>query len=134
MEEPNAVGHAFNIANSRAVTQLEAVQALAEAAGKKPSIVRIPRDRIYQLGGHPMGPNLYFGVYLDIPPITMIVTKAQRVIGFKATPLPEGFKDTYRWYVRHQPKRPIDWAFEDKLLAIAQAHAAAAAAAAAAHA
>ncbi len=134
MDEPNAVGHAFNIANSRAVTQLEAVQAFAEAAAKKPNIVRIPRDRIYQLGGHPMGPNLYFGVYFDIPPITMIVTKAQRVIGFKATPLQQGLKDTYRWYLRHQPKRTTDYSFEDKLLAIGQAHAAAAASAAAAHA
>lgn len=134
MDEPAAVGHAFNIANSRAVTQLETVQALSEAAGKKPNIVRIPRERIYQLGGHPMGPNLYFGFYFDVPPITMIVTKAQRVIGFKPTPLAQGLKETYRWYLRHNQKRAIDYTFEDKLLAVAQAHAAAAAAAAAAHA
>ncbi len=126
VEEPAAVGHAFNIANSRAVTQLEVVHALAEAAGKKPEIVRVPRERIYQLGGHPMGPNLYFGYYFDIPPITMIVTKAQRVLGFKPTPLAQGMKETFRWYQRHAPKRPLDFSFEDRLLAAAQAQAAAA--------
>lgn len=133
MDEPNAVGHAFNIANSRAVTQLDVVQAFADAAGKKATIVRIPRERIYQLGGHPMGPKLYFGIYFDLPPVTMIVTKAQRVLSFKQTPLPQGLKETYRWYVRHQTKRQIDFSFEDRLLAAAQAHAAAAAAGATVH-
>lgn len=134
MTEPNAVGHAFNIANSRAMTQLEMVHALAEASSKKPNIVRIPRDRIYQLGGHPMGPNLYFGNFFDIPPITMIITKAQRVLGFKPTPLAQGLKETYRWYVRRCPKRQIDYSFEDRLLAAAQAQAAAASAGAGMHA
>jgi 2'-hydroxyisoflavone reductase len=128
MEEPNAVGHAFNIANSRAVTQAEAVAAFAEAAGKKPPIVRVPRERIHQLGGHPMGPQLYFGFYFDIPPITQIVTKAQRVLGFKPADFVATLKETYRWYMRHHVKRPIDYAFEDKLLAPAPVHAAAAAA------
>ncbi len=128
MVEPNAIGHAFNIANSRAMTQLEVVHAFAEACTKKPNIVRIPRERIYHMGGHPMGPNIYFGIYFDIPPITMIVTKAQRVLGFKPTPLAQGLKETYRWYVRHNQKRQIDYSFEDRLLAAAQAHAAAAAA------
>ena len=120
MEEPNAVGHAFNIANSRAVTQAEAVVAFAEAAGKKPNIVRVPRERIYQMGGHPMGPRLYFGYYLDVPPITMVVTKAQRVIGFRPTDLLSGLKETYRWYVRHHHRREIDYSFEDRLVNSAQ--------------
>src|SRR5208337_591329 len=34
IDEPGAVGHAFNLANSRAITQTEAVAAFAEAAGK----------------------------------------------------------------------------------------------------
>jgi nucleoside-diphosphate-sugar epimerase len=116
--------HAFNIANSRAITQADAVVAFADAAGKKPQIVRVPRERIYQLGGHPMGPQLYFGFYFDVPPITQIVTKAQRVLGFKGIDLAQGLKETYRWYQRHQPKREIDYAFEDKLLNHAAAHAA----------
>ncbi len=125
MEEPNAVGHAFNIANPRAITQAEAVQFLADAAGKKASVVRVPRERIHMLGGHPMGPNLYFGFYFDVPPITQIVTKAQRVLSFKATDLMTGLKETYRWYMRHGQRRHVDYAFEDRVLNGAQAHAAA---------
>jgi 2'-hydroxyisoflavone reductase len=124
MDEPNAVGHAFNIANSRAITQGEAVQAFADAAGKKPTFVRVPRERIHVLGGHAMGPNLYFGFYLDVPPITQIVTKAQRVLGFKATDLLSGLKETYRWYLRHQQRREIDYTFEDRIMSLVQAHAA----------
>ncbi len=124
MDEPNAVGHAFNIANSRAITQADAVQALADAAGKKPSVVRVPRERIYAMGGSPLGPNLYFGVYFDLPPITQIVTKAQRVLRFKATDLLTGLKETYRWYLRHQQRREIDYTFEERVLNCAQAQAA----------
>lgn len=116
IEEPNAAGHAFNIANSRAITQAEAVQAFADAAGKKPVITRVPRERIHQFGGHAMGPHLYFGFYFDLPPITQIVTKAQRVLGFKATDLASGLKETYRWYLRHHERRDIDYTFEDRVL------------------
>ncbi|MGE5570622.1 MAG: NAD-dependent epimerase/dehydratase family protein [Rhodospirillales bacterium] len=123
IEEPAAVGHAFNVANQRAITQAEAVAAFAAAAGKKPTIVRVPRDRIYALGGHPMGPQLYFGYYFDLPPITQIVTKAQRVLGLKPTDFLTGLKQTYRWYLRHQPKREIDYSYEEKLLGTVQAQA-----------
>lgn len=118
MEESSAVGHAFNIAQARAMTQIEVVRALAEAAGRKPELVRIPRERILQAGGNPMGPPLYFGVYFDMPPITEVISKAQRVLGFKPTPFAEGLKRTYRWYVRHRPRQPRDYSFEDRLLAM----------------
>ncbi len=124
MDEPNALGHAFNVANSRAITQAEAVQAFADAAGKKATVVRVPRERIYTMGGHPMGPNLYFGFYFDVPPITQIVTKAQRVLSFKATDLLTGLKETYRWYVRHQQRRELDYTFEDRVMSFVQVQAA----------
>jgi nucleoside-diphosphate-sugar epimerase len=133
VEEPNAVGHAFNIANPRAITQAEAVQALADAAGKKPPIVRLPRERIHQMGGHANGTNLYFGLYFDLPPITQIVTKAQRVLGFKPADFLTGLKETYRWYLRHHPRRQIDYSFEDRLLHCLQLQAGAGAGAGAAH-
>lgn len=126
MEEPGAAGHAFNIANSRAITQADAIQAFADAAGKKPAVLRVPRERIYHLGGHPMGPQLYFGLYFDLPPITQIVTKAQRVLGFHATDFLVGLKETYRWYLRHHAKRETDYSYEDRLLGLAQAQAQAA--------
>jgi 2'-hydroxyisoflavone reductase len=119
-EEPAAIGHAFNIANARPITQVEFVEMLGEAAGKKPELVRIPRARVLQQGGHPMGPNLYFGVYLDLPPITQVVTKAQRILAFHPTDFETGLKETYRWYLRHHEKNTSNYKFEDSLLIYAQ--------------
>jgi len=117
MEVPAAAGHAFNIANPRAITQADLLQALAEAAGKKPTVVRLPRDRIYQAGGRVMTPPYYFGAYFDLPPITMLIAKAQRMLGFKPTDFAEGLKQTYRWWSRHCPRQAMDYSFEDRLLA-----------------
>lgn len=121
MTEPNAVGHAFNIANSRPLTQAEVLDALSAAAGKETMVVRIPRERIHRAGGHPMGPQLYFGMYFDMPPITTVISKAQRVLKFKPTAFPEGLKETYRWYVRHHSRPEQDYTFENSLLQFAQA-------------
>jgi nucleoside-diphosphate-sugar epimerase len=117
MDHPSVVSHAFNIANSRPLTQTEVVLAFAEAAGKKVNIVRLPRERILRAGGHAMGPMLYFGEYFDVPPITQVITKAQRVLGFKPTEFARGLKETYRDYLRNHHRRHPDYAFEDALLA-----------------
>ncbi len=77
MEEPMAVGEAFNLANEHPITQAEVITAMAAAAGKKANIVRVPRERIAEAGGDPMGQPAYFGVYLDIPPITEVVVVGQ---------------------------------------------------------
>ncbi len=129
MEAPGAVGHAFNIANFRAITQAEAIGAFAEAASRRVNVVRLPRERIYLAGGHVLSPPYYFGVYFDMPPVTMIVTKAQRVLAFKPTDFAQGLKETYRWYLRHHQRGPIDYSFEDKLLNLSRTTVAAAAAA-----
>jgi len=63
-----------------------------------------------------MGPNLYFGFYFDVPPITQIVTKAQRVLAFKPADFLTGLKETYRWYLRHHERKEIDYSFEDRLM------------------
>ena len=115
--EPHTTGHAFNIANPRPITQFELVNLLGEVAGKHPEYVRIPRQRILQLGGHPLGPNLYFGVYFDMPPITQIINKAQRVLKLHPIDFAEGLRDTYKWYLRHHTKNPANYPFEDKLIA-----------------
>ncbi|MBM3727166.1 MAG: NAD-dependent epimerase/dehydratase family protein [Acidobacteria bacterium] len=121
LEEPNATGHAFNIANPRPVTQEELIQYLGTAAGKRVMTVSVPRKRIFQAGGHPMGPQLYFGVYFDMPAITQMVTKAQRVLGFRVTEFQTGLKETYRWYLRNHRKPKNDYAFEDSLMTVAAA-------------
>lgn len=119
MTLPESVGHAFNVANPRPLTQVETVDALAAACGKEPRFVRIPRDRILRAGGHPMGPKLYFGMYFDLPAITMVINKAQRMLKFKPIDFTSGLKETYRWYLRKRPFPPPDYTFEDSLIATA---------------
>lgn len=116
LEEPQAVGHAFNVANPRPVTQLEAVEAIARAAGHRPEFVFAPRCKILECGGQVVGTNLYFGEYFDLPPITMCTEKAQRMLSFRATGFDEGLRRTYAWYAA-QPQRRPDYCFEDRLLA-----------------
>jgi 2'-hydroxyisoflavone reductase len=117
MEEPAAAGHAFNVANARPLSQMEAVEAFAKACRKPVKFVRIPREYILRVGGHPMGPRLYFGMYFDMPPITQVTAKAQRVLKFKPTEFAAGLKETYRWYLRHNGFPKPDYSFEDALLA-----------------
>ncbi len=117
MEQRNAVGHGFNTANPKPVTQHELVIELARVAGvKHPQVVSIPRERIQRAGGEVAGEKLYFGYYFDLPAITQIITKAQRMLGFKPVDFAAGLKATYRDYLkrRHFP-RP-SFAFEDELL------------------
>jgi nucleoside-diphosphate-sugar epimerase len=117
IELRNAVGHAFNAANARAVTQHEVVLDLARAAGiKEPQIISIPRELIVRAGGEVIGTKLYFGSYFDVPAITQIITKAQRMLTFKPTDFETGLKVTYRDYLkRHAFPRP-DFTFEDQLI------------------
>jgi len=119
MDEPDAEGEAFNVANEKPMTQAEFLQAVVAASGKKGNIVRVPRERIAEAGGDPMGQPAYFGVYLDVTPITEVVVKAKRILGFQPTPFETGLKETYRWYLRNGKKSKIDYSFEDRLIEMA---------------
>jgi 2'-hydroxyisoflavone reductase len=123
MEVPNAAGEAFNIGDSRPLTQAEVVQALAAAGGKSAHLVRIPREAILHAGGNPMGDPSYFGVYFDLPPITEKIGKTARLLGVRPTPFEEGLKETWRWYLRHRNGRwpQPDFGFEDRLLSLLRA-------------
>src|SRR5216684_8451755 len=118
MEVEEAVGEAFNVANPKPLTQVEAVREIARAAGKKPELIRVPRERIAAAGGNPMGDPMYFGEYLDVSPITENVSKLQRVLGVKPVAFETGLKETHRWYLR-RPRRKLDFSFEDRLIAAA---------------
>ncbi|MBV9401870.1 MAG: NAD-dependent epimerase/dehydratase family protein [Bryobacterales bacterium] len=117
MEEPGAVGQAFNIANPRPISQIEAAEAFARAAKRPVKFVRIPREYILRAGGHPMGPKLYFGMYFDLPAITQVTAKAQRILKFKPTDFLTGLKETHRWYLRNNEFPAPDYTFEDSLIA-----------------
>ncbi|HCC56612.1 MAG TPA: NAD-dependent dehydratase, partial [Solibacterales bacterium] len=118
LTETNVIGHAFNIGNERPITQLELVQALARAGNKKPQIARVPRERIIESGGNPMGDPAYFGHYLDVPPITEAIGKVKRMLKLTPTPFDEGLKETYRWYLRNFKSPRLKSDFEDKLIAL----------------
>ncbi len=120
LTEPNAAGEAFNVGDDRPLTQAEVVDALASAAGKEAEIVRVPRDRILEAGGNPTSEPFYFGEYFDLPPITEVIGKVKRMLGFKATPFEAGLKQTYRWYLRNRDRGKPDYSFEDRLLADAR--------------
>jgi nucleoside-diphosphate-sugar epimerase len=115
IEVPEAAGEAFNIAHREPISQRGFVEALARTAGVTPRLVAVPRDRIRAEGGHPFVGNLYFGEYLDLPPITEIVEKAPRVLGVATTSFEEALRAGFAWY-REQPRRAVDYGFEDRLL------------------
>jgi 2'-hydroxyisoflavone reductase len=118
VDSRNAIGHAFNAANARALTQHEVVNELARAAGaKEPELISIPRERVLQAGGSPFGPKLYFGYYFDLPAITEVITKAQRMLAFRPTEFSVGLKTTYKAYLKLRSFPKPDFSFEDEIIA-----------------
>lgn len=116
IEVPEAAGQAFNIGHVEKTTQRTFVEALARVAGVAPRFVSVPRATIHAAGGQLMGGSIYFGEYLDLPPLSSVIEKAPRVLGVAPTPLDDALRQGYAWY-RSQPRRPVDYAFEDRLIA-----------------
>jgi len=116
IEVPDAAGAAFNIAHLEPLTQRTYVEVLARIAGEDPTFVSLPRTAIKKAGGDPFAGNLYYGQFLDIPPHTSIVEKVMRVLQLAPTPLEEALRASFAWY-QLQPRRQVDYSFEDRLLA-----------------
>jgi 2'-hydroxyisoflavone reductase len=119
VEEDVANGSAYNLGNSPPVTQVEFVQMLARAAGRDVELEYIPRDRIEAAGGGLIAPPFYFGIYLDVPPITMRAERVRDELGVELRPLEEGLRETFQWY-RTQNRPAPDFSWEDELLAAAR--------------
>ena len=120
MVEPRAEGEAFNIGDSKPLTQVEFVEKLAGVANADPTLVRIPRDAILAAGGNAMVEPYYFGEYLDVPPITENMGKTTRILKVKMTPFETGLKETWRWYVRNHKPRTAGFDFDDRLMGISR--------------
>ena len=114
-ESAAAIGRAYNLASDPAISQLEFVHLLARVAGRTAEVVHVPRERIEELGGGLMAPPLYFGAYLDVPPITVRAARVQDDLGLTLTPLELGLHEAHAWYVQQQRPRP-DYTWEDGLL------------------
>lgn len=119
LEVPEAAGEAFNVGHPGSLSQRAFVEALARVAGVAPALVSVPRELILAEGGNPFLGNLYFGEYLDLPPLTSVVEKVTRVLGVAPTPLEDALQRSYEWYLT-QPRRAVDYAFEDRVLARAR--------------
>jgi 2'-hydroxyisoflavone reductase len=115
IETPAAAGEAFNVAHVEHTTQRGFVEALARVAGVEPRFIDIPRNAILAAGGHPFMGNLYFGEFLDMPPHTSSIEKAAHLLDFAPTTLDTALRAGFEWY-SGQPRRPVDYAFEDRLL------------------
>lgn len=113
---PEAAGHAFNMAHVESLTQRSFVEALARTSGVTPQFISVPRAAIAAAGGQLVGDSIYFGDFLDLPPLTSVVEKAPRVLGVSPTPLDEALRKGFDWY-QTQPRRPVDYTFEDRLIA-----------------
>jgi len=111
-----ANAHAYNLGNTPPITQEGFVQLLARIAGRTARLVHVPRERIFAAGGQLMAPPLYFGAYLDLPPIGMRVERVRTELGLELTPLATGLQETYRWYEQQQRPTP-DYTWEDALIA-----------------
>jgi nucleoside-diphosphate-sugar epimerase len=114
-----AVGHAYNLASYPPITQIEFVQLLARIAQREVHVVHVPREQIERAGGQLFALPLYFGVYLDIPPITARVDRVRSELGLELTPLEEGLRETYGWYEQQRRPEP-DFSWEDRLLVAAR--------------
>lgn len=111
-----AIGQAYNLGNYPPITQRAFVQLLARVAGVEANVVHVPRAHLLEQGGSIMAPPNYFGVYLDIPPITANSARVTEQLGVTLTPLEEGLRETFAWY-RQQPRASRDYAWEDAVLA-----------------
>jgi nucleoside-diphosphate-sugar epimerase len=116
LENPAAVGRAFNVACVNPVTQAELVREFASAAGKQARIAYVPREIIERSGGNVFRDPLYFGEYYDVHSITEVVERVQRLLGVELTPFASGLRETYRWYVGRPPLRSADFSLDDKLV------------------
>jgi nucleoside-diphosphate-sugar epimerase len=114
IEVPGSAGQAFNIGHPP-VTQRAFVETLARVAGVEPRFVPVPRREILAEGGRLFMGNLYFGEYLDLPSATEIVEKVTRVLGIKPVAFEHGLQRGFEWYLA-QPRRPVDYGWEDRVL------------------
>lgn len=113
-DAPVAVGRAFNLAGEP-VTQADYLRLLARVAGVEAKLALVPRARIQAAGGDLFGPPLYFGAYLDVPPITVDGADSRELLGLELTPLEEGLRVTWEWYLtQNRPAPDVSW--EDELL------------------
>ena len=66
LSEPASVGQAFNVGDPAPVTQEQAVEAFALAAGRTANIVHVPREAALAAGGSPIWAEVILCVLLRL--------------------------------------------------------------------
>jgi nucleoside-diphosphate-sugar epimerase len=112
---PGAAGAAYSLGNYPPILQRDWIDLLARAAGRSVKTVRVPRAKLEAAGGNAFAPPLYFGTYLDIPPITAKSHRVRDSLSLDLMPLDEGFRQTFEWY-RKQSRPTPDFTWEDQFL------------------
>ena len=117
LEVPEAVGQAFNLGHVETDDAADVRRGAGAGGGRRATASSRSRARaIAAAGGQLAGERLYFGEFLDLPPLRSVVEKAPRMLGVTPTPLEDALAATFAWY-QTQPRRPQDYAFEDRLIA-----------------
>lgn len=117
LDKERAAGRAYNVAHPAAIAQRALVEALGRAAGCKPELVFVPREKLAALGGDVFQPPFYFAQYYDMPPITMRIGRIQAELGFAPTPFDEALARTFAWYLEQKGRAEPDFGFDDLVLA-----------------
>lgn len=110
---PEAENRAFNVGN-RPITQAAFVDLLGRLTGKPYQVVDVPREFLLEQGGGLLGPNLYFGEYMDLEPISGSTARLES-LGWGPRDLEEGFRGTYEWYLG-QDRGELGYGWLDDLL------------------
>jgi nucleoside-diphosphate-sugar epimerase len=112
---PESAGSSYSLGNYPPISQREFVETLARVAGRAARVVLVPREKIAAEGGVMMGDPLYFGEFLDPPPITVQGETLKPDLGITLGSLEDGFRSTFDWYRRQSRPRP-DFTWEDQVL------------------
>lgn len=117
LENPNASGQAFNIAEAEPLTYSAFLDRLATVAEKPLEKVFVPRKRIQELGGSQVGSRMYFGATLDAEvDFSVSIEKARRLLGFAPTDPMDGLHEAYAWYIQNDRGRSPKFTFDQEVL------------------
>ena len=92
MDNPNAVGVAYNVVQSEIVTLKDLVNTAAEALGIEPNIVNVPQDVMQERELE------YADPYGGMINFVMSVHRAQADLGYQSTPFKTWITETALWY------------------------------------
>jgi nucleoside-diphosphate-sugar epimerase len=103
----HAWGRVWQVPNSPAPTQRQAIEALASAAGTKPSVGTVPKVAMSVLGTFmPLMRELKETAYQFERPWTTDSTITESTLGVSATPLDRAAEATVNWWREEQAARP----------------------------